>query len=596
MFSSSVLARGKAALQGDETEQRLASLLHDDSVQIISSFELNQVASLTYGAMVCDKIFEILQSILAHPVSYSVLTLQKALVLTKHILIYGAESVVNSAIGLGRHVEALATNYNTVLMAQQQQGAAGIMYRLQGGGVDKGGPVRTAAAAVHALLSNRDKLRHERAVNADPNSLVPVGDVNQIAFCSDQVRHTALEKRIQQQQKAMEIKSNLAKADNGFGSGYNAANGKHVVGAAHSIEDMMREAERAKKREESKFSDDGTGRGYTAPTPELSFALAQAPPQQQYSHQQQQQSQNQNQQLTNDSAGDLLGMDNPSSYNTPVPVPEVDLLDFSSGPSDNVSGSGSGNSYAGDPWGGTTTGDYFSSGGTGGGGEATLSGTADVDLFGSATMTTAVAAAPTPDTTADLFGSMTMTANSEPSNTTITKKSIMGGGTVSAMNMGTTSSTMSMTPNANAHDRFAALDALQGGGGAGGGTASDSRSLSLHSMHTNTPAHHQPNSLSDLGGWGMTTTTTTTAPTSTTNATATAMPAYSSDSSWKVSASMVPPAAATNNANNNDDDDDDDNGFAMGGSAGAGLEPLAAAPAAPPPPPPPPPGETAGFW
>jgi hypothetical protein len=123
---------------------------------------------------------------------------------------------------------------------------------------------------------------------------------------------------------------------------------------------------------------------------------------------------------------------------------------------------------------------------------------------------------------------------------------------------------------------------LQGGSGTGGTASSDSRSLSLHSM--NTPAH-QPNSLSDLaGGWS---TTTTAQPT---NATATAMPAYSSDSSWKVSASMVPPAASNNN------NDDDDNGFAMGGSAGAGLEPLAAAPAAPPPPPPPPPGETTGFW
>jgi hypothetical protein len=175
---------------------------------------------------------------------------------------------------------------------------------------------------------------------------------------------------------------------------------------------------------------------------------------------------------------------------------------------------------------------------------------------------------------------MTITADGAqqpPTTATTTKKPIMGGGTASAMNMH-----MNMTTAPNSHDRFAVLDALgSGNGGAGtGGTAS--QTLSLHSM--NTP--QQPNSLSDLGGWSMTPAQTTNA----NSATATAMPVYSLDSSWKVSASMVPPASS--NTNNDDDDGGDDNGFAMGGTAGAGLEPLAAAPAAPPPPPPP----AAGLW
>jgi hypothetical protein len=385
--------------------------------------------------------------------------------------------------------------------------------------------------------------------------------VNQIAFCSDEVRHTALQKRIQHQ-AAMEIKSNLAKADNGFGSGYNAADGKLVVGAAHSLEEMIKEAERIAAKEKSKFSDDGTGRGYTAPTPELSFALKQQQQQQQhqqrYGQQQQQQQQQQHQQ------SDLLGMDNPSSYNS-TSVPEADLLDFSSGPADNGSGD------VGDLLGGGTTGDYW-----GGAGESAASGAADVDLFGDSS-TTATAPAPAADATADMFGSMSMTANSaQPPPAVATKKSIMGGGgTASAMTMN-----MNMTTMPNAHDRFAALDAL--GGGTGG---TGSQTLSLQSMNT----LQQPSSLSDLGGWSMTPAQTTNA---TASATATAMPAYSSDSSWKVSASMVPPASSNTNYND-DDDDDNDNGFAMGGSAGAGLEPLAAAPAAPPPPPPPP---AAGLW
>jgi hypothetical protein len=575
MFSSSVLARGRAHLQGNDTEQKLASLLHDDAVQMISSFELNQIASLSYGPSVCDQIFEILLSIVAHPVSYSPLTLQKTLVMTKHLLIYGAEGVVNCANCLNRHVQNLQNNYNTVLLAQQQQGAAGMLFRLQGGGVDKGGPVRAAAAELSLLLNNHNQLRHERAVNADPNSLVPIGDVNQIAFCSDEVRHMALQKRIQKQAQDMEIKSNLAKADNGFGSGYNAADGKMVVGAAHSLEEMMQQAERVANREKQKFSDDGTGRGYTAPKPALSFALKQQQQQQQqqqqYGQQQQQYGQQQQQQ------SDLLGMDNPSSYSTSAAaVPEADLLDFSSGPvsDNNINNNGSGSSDIGDLLGGGTTGDYW-----GGAGETTASGAADVDLFGdSSTMTTAAAT----DTTADLFGSMSIAASSpqQPSAAaTAAKKPIMGGGgggTASGMNM-------NMTSTPNSHDRFSALDALGGGGSGSGAGGTGSKTLSLHSMNTS----QQPNSLSDLGGWSMTPAQTTNANTNSA-ATATAMPSYSSESSWKVSASMVPPASR--NTNNNDDDAD--NGFAMGGSAGAGLEPLAAAPAAPPPPPPP----AAGLW
>jgi hypothetical protein len=172
MFSSSVLARGRAHLQGNDTEQKLAALLHDDAVQIISSFELNQIASLTYGMSVCDQIFEILLSILSHPLSYSPLTLQKTLVMTKHLLIYGAESVVNSAICLTRHTDYLSSNYNTVLLAQQQPGAA---YWPDYGVASRQGQSRPPPQPVAVLL--HDHINASRTcVNADPN----VGDVHQI--------------------------------------------------------------------------------------------------------------------------------------------------------------------------------------------------------------------------------------------------------------------------------------------------------------------------------------------------------------------------------------------------------------------------------
>jgi len=540
MFASSVLARGKAALQGSEPEQKLAHLLHDETVHVISSFELNQIASLTYGDLVCDILFEILQDALSKPASYSPLTLQKALVVTKHVLIFGAASVVNSAIALGKHVESLQT-YNTVLLAQQQQGAAGMLYRLKGGGVDKGGPVREAAAALLPLLENQGTLRHERQTQADPNSLVPVGDSNQIAFCSDEVRLLALKRRMEQQLN-MQIKSNLVKAHDGFGGGYNSRDGKAVVGAAHGLDEMMKQAQ----REQQRFSDDGTGRGYTAPLPELSFALQQHP--QPQSQQQQQQP-------------DLLlgGAD------AAAPVPEIDLLDFATD-----AGSGA---CAGDFLGGAT-GDFF---GAMAHGTTTATITEHVDIFASSSSSypqsnTAAAAAATAVTTADLLSTMTLTtANVSviPSSSTENTKPAPGNAVMR----------MAMSASAGpAQDRFAALDALQPAGG--------NPLSSLEAENRIVSMNHPSNSLSELAGLGMgqfSSTTTGNAPT----------PSYATLSSLKVNSRMAAPTFPAASSYNGDQDE---NGFVMGGTVGAGLEPTAAAPAAAPPPPPPPPPTTSGLW
>ena len=117
-------------------QKHLGEVLFNDSLHVLSSFELNRIASLTYGDEVCDEIFEILENVQARPMEQSVLTVQKSLVITKHVLIYGSEKCVNSALALQRGVEALL-EYNTVLWAQKLQGAAAVMYKLKGGGVDK---------------------------------------------------------------------------------------------------------------------------------------------------------------------------------------------------------------------------------------------------------------------------------------------------------------------------------------------------------------------------------------------------------------------------------------------------------------------------
>jgi ENTH domain len=260
MYASSFIARAKAALQGSETEQRIAVLLYDDSVQVVSSFELNQMASLTYHECtvltssrhdMMEIILEHLEQIMTNPINFSNISVQKALVVTNHLLLHGAEKVVPCIKQqLGRPIDSLR-QYNTVLAAQQQSSSTAWLLRLKGGGVDTAGPVRDLSERIYGMLCNMQRLQFERCTSADPNSLVPVGDRKQVAFVTDEVRFEQLKKRMQEEQRIM-TRSNLAKASDGFGSGYMAANGKSVVGAAHGIEEMLKQ----KQKEEQRFSDE----------------------------------------------------------------------------------------------------------------------------------------------------------------------------------------------------------------------------------------------------------------------------------------------------------------------------------------------------
>lgn len=242
---------------GNEVIKTTQKILLDESEHVISSLELNRIAFWTFheasiadGEDLCELVIELLQSILIKPESHSPLTLQKTLAVARHILIHGAEVVVNQAIPLGRPVENLL-NYNTILMAQKKQGLEGFFLSIKGGGVDRGGPVRDLAAKVHKLLSDVAFLRLQRSIKADPTSLVPVGN-EKAAFVTDEVRLLALKKRMEHEQ-SMVVKSNLAKADGGFGGGYMSKDGKTHVGAAHGIEEMLKQAEREKRR----FTDEG---------------------------------------------------------------------------------------------------------------------------------------------------------------------------------------------------------------------------------------------------------------------------------------------------------------------------------------------------
>mmetsp|Transcript_18888 Transcript_18888/g.31231 ORF Transcript_18888/g.31231 Transcript_18888/m.31231 type:complete len:606 (+) Transcript_18888:121-1938(+) len=253
-----------------EAEKRLAGLLFEETQQVLSTFEMNQIASLSYEDETCEQIFDMLEEVMAHPMKSSVLAVQKSLFVAKHLLIYGSEKCVNSCWGLSSHVEELC-HFNTVILAQKQQGIGSWWQSVKGGGVDKGFPVREASQKLHVILSDAPHIQQLRHDNADPNSLVPVGSTEKVAFVSDEVRHYMLKKRMDEH-ALLHTRSNLVKSVGGFGSGYNSKDGQTVVGAAHSMEEMMKRAEKEKK----KFTE--TGPVHYKPKPPKPVAAPKPPP------------------------------------------------------------------------------------------------------------------------------------------------------------------------------------------------------------------------------------------------------------------------------------------------------------------------------
>ena len=342
MFAGAFTKGKSAAIQtfGTDAQRVLVSLLFEDNVQIISSFDLNKIASLTYSDDVRDELFDVFRETLERPTDYTVLTLQKTLVVVRHVVIYGAEDCVDDAVPLTRHVDDLR-RYNTVLVAQSNPNSAlGFWHKVKGGGVDGGMPVREAAEALHSLLISRDGVRRARTMAEDPHSIVPVGSRREAAYMSDEARFRYL-----QRQMAMELgtvrKSNLAKADSSFGGGYNAAHGEGsgggggggVVGAAHGIEEMIKAAEREQKKFVDAPSDRDRERAYVPKLEDFADVLRGE------EEGQQQESPPDLLGASDAAAGavDLLGVDNAP------PAPEVDLL---GGGQDDLLGMSGGGSHS----------------------------------------------------------------------------------------------------------------------------------------------------------------------------------------------------------------------------------------------------------
>ena len=46
---------------GTETQRVMASMIYDDDVEVLTTFDMNRIATLTFGDEVCGEIFDVLE-------------------------------------------------------------------------------------------------------------------------------------------------------------------------------------------------------------------------------------------------------------------------------------------------------------------------------------------------------------------------------------------------------------------------------------------------------------------------------------------------------------------------------------------------------
>jgi len=258
MFSSvtSLLTKSRSIINqtfGSETQCIVSAMLYDDHLEVLTSFEMNRVASLTFGDVVCDEIFDLLEHTIQHPLEFSTLSIQKTLALIHHLSIYASNGAAN--LTWSRLLCDITTlrQYNTVLLTLDNP--TSILAKIQtikGGSVDHGRLVREEAIALVALLEDVAKWRELRDVKrGELDSLVPVGDKEEAAFVSEGVKEAMREQR-RREKGCNHISVKAGGNDGGFGSGFAGGGrtngGNAVVGAAFSMEDMLKHAKSGKKR------------------------------------------------------------------------------------------------------------------------------------------------------------------------------------------------------------------------------------------------------------------------------------------------------------------------------------------------------------
>ena len=139
---------------GTETQSLISQMLYDDDVNVLTTFDMNRIASYTFGELVCGEIFDVFEYSLRNPLEFTVLSLHKTLVLLHHLAVYASQKAANNIWILKPHIKPLI-EYNTVLWAlQDSKSLMARIQRIKGGSVDRGLPVRDSAKVLWDLLSN----------------------------------------------------------------------------------------------------------------------------------------------------------------------------------------------------------------------------------------------------------------------------------------------------------------------------------------------------------------------------------------------------------------------------------------------------------
>ncbi|KAL3822650.1 hypothetical protein ACHAXA_001803 [Cyclostephanos tholiformis] len=318
-----------------EIQSTLSLTLYDDGVQYMSTLDMNRAASYTFGyrsshvgggggvvigrvESVADEMWDLLVDMtLTKYTQHSPLALTKTLNLIRHVLLHGSEACVmngellyriemaveplrnlNTAIVEQRMVEhilnseGIAGKDNDIVLGSEGIGhqlsqlgtrAAATMFKLRGGSVDRGYPVRDAATKLYGIIRDPNNLSRLRMQQRPSDSLVPIGNAKQVGYITDEGRLAVLQQKMAVEERAMkqeqlleqqrmnQKRSNLAgtSAIDSFGGGYTSnvvgSGGKVVVGAAHSLADMIESAKYELEQHKTKHNQrvSSLKKGYT---------------------------------------------------------------------------------------------------------------------------------------------------------------------------------------------------------------------------------------------------------------------------------------------------------------------------------------------
>jgi hypothetical protein len=217
----------------DEVLKKVGCYVFDDSVTGGTSHTLNSIAALTFSDKQCEDVYKLLAEGM-NPDESTVITMEKTLNLVRHLVIHGAERCVDAAWKLYPQIEELLS-FNTAIRR-------GSLHTLIGGGVDSGGPVRAAAAAVKDLLDDEEAVRTQRKAKADPTTLLPLGSKDDFLEPAEVERRARL--------AAAGLPDGGAKGVGSTTGGFGSAGQSIVIGATYTLEDMMKLAEANAKKPE----------------------------------------------------------------------------------------------------------------------------------------------------------------------------------------------------------------------------------------------------------------------------------------------------------------------------------------------------------